>query len=420
MRFIPVVLLISTVAVAAEPAVGAGDSPSPALTLADAVRRAADVSPLLAAARDRAAASAGAVRQAGRLPNPVAEVRVENWDFQAAHATPRWDNIDFFATLTQPLELGPKRSARVAEAAAAREVSVFEAERTRHDVVLETTRCYLAAFRAISLGDALERNRAGLSEIVAILGRRVAEGWSAEADLLRFRAELARAEEGLLRVRLERDRELRLLAALLGETASVAAARLAAPAPPVVPDGETDDLARSALGRRPEVSAARARVARAGEAARLERARRIPTVGLMAGYQRSSGLDEGTAALVIPLPLLDGNAGNVVRAEAEERAAKAELAALEARLLADMAARIAAARELRVRALTVEKDLVGPADGAHEAASVAFREGAADVLRLLDAQRLSLDARREALDLTADAILSAAEVRLSLGEEAIP
>ena len=414
------VLVSLLVAIAAAAAVRADAPPAGSLTLADAVRQASAVSPLLGAARDRVAASAGAAHQAGRLPNPAAEVRVENWNFHADRPTPRWDNIDFFATFTQPLELGAKRSARTAEAAAAREASASDAERVRHEVTLEAARCYLAAFRASSLAGALEKSRASLSEIVAMMGRRVAEGWSAEADLLRFRAELARAEEALLRVRLERDRELRLLAALLGEPAPVAASRLVPPSLPGVPAGGAESLARSALERRPEVSLARARVAQAREAARLERARRVPTVGLTAGYERSFGLDTGTAALVIPLPLFDANAGNVVRAEAEERAARADLAAVEARLLAGAAARIEAARELRARALTVEEDLVRPADGAREAASVAFREGASDVLRFLDAQRLFLDARREALDLTADAILSAADVRLSLGEEAIP
>jgi len=410
-------LAVAFAAAATLRAEGPGAEP---LTLSTAVRRAVEASPILVAARDRVSAAAGAARQAARLPNPSAEVRVENWDFHADHPTPRWDNVDFFATLTQPLELGPKRSARAAEAAAALDAAGSEAERTRHETVLEAARTYLAAFRARVLLEALEKNRESLSQIVAILDRRVAEGWSAEADLLRFRAELARAEEAHLRIRLERDRALRLLAVLLRDPMPVAAACLVEPALPGIPEGESDALARSALALRPEVAAGRARLARAREAARLERARRIPTVALTAGYKRSFGLDTGLAGLVIPLPLFDLNAGNVARAEAEQKAAEAELESLESRLLAGGAAQIVAARELRARALTVEEDLVGPAEGARDAASAAFREGASDVLRLVDAGRLYLDARREALDLTAEAILTAVEVRLLLGEEAIP
>ncbi len=345
---------------------------------------------------------------------------MESWDFHADRSTPRWDNIDFFATLAQPIELGGKRSARTAEATAARDAAAFDADQTRHEVMLETTHTYLAVLRARSLLDAQENNRESLSRTVEILDRRVAEGWSAEADLLRFRAELARSEEALLRVRLERDRELRFLAALLGEPAPVAPSRLVEPALPAIPDGDPDTLARSALARRPDVAAARARVAQAHEAARFERARRIPTVALTAGYKRTFGLDTGLAGLVIPLPIFDANAGNVARAEAEAQAAEARLAALESRLLAGGAAQIAAARELRARALTVEQDLVRPAEGARDAATAAFNEGASDVLRLVDARRLYLDARREAMDLFAEAAFRAAEVRLLLGEEAIP
>ncbi len=400
--------------------VRAEGSESGRLTLGDAVRRAVEVSPLMGAARGRVDAAAGAVRQAGRLPNPLGEVRVESWDFHADHATPRWDNVDFFATLAQPIELGGKRSARTAEAAAARDAAAFESEQTRHEVILETARTYLAAIRARSLLDAQQTNRETLSRIVEILDRRVSEGWSAEADLLRFRAELARAEEALLRVRLDRDRELRFLAALLGEPSAVAPARLVAPVLPPIPEGDADTLAHLGLARRPEVAAARARVEQAREASRLERARRVPTLALTAGYKRTFGLDTGIAGLAIPLPIFDANAGNVARAEAEEQAAQSRLTALESRLLAGGAAQIAAARELRARALTVEEDLVRPAEGARDAATAAFREGASDVLRLVDARRLYLDARREALDLFAEAALRAAEVRLLLGEEAIP
>lgn len=421
MRGVFLARLVAIVIVVAVPGVMRSEGPAiEVLSLGTAVRRAADVSPLMSAARSRVDAAAGAVHQAGRLPNPLGEVRVESWDFHAEHATPRWDNVDFFATFAQPIELGGKRSARTGEAAAARDAAAFDADQTRHEVILETTRTYLAVLRARSLMDALEKNREALSRIVEMLDRRVSEGWSAEADLLRFRAELARSEEALLRVRLERDRELRFLAALLGEPAPIAASRLVEPAIPAIPDGDPDTLARSALARRPDVAAARARVAQAHEAARFERARQIPTVALTAGYKRTFGLDTGLAGLVIPLPIFDANAGNVARAEAEAQAAEARLAALESRLLAGGAAEIAAARELRARALTVEQDLVRPAEGARDAATAAFDEGAADVLRLVDARRLYLDARREALDLFAEAAFRAAEVRLLLGEEAIP
>ncbi len=414
------VVSLVAIVLAAPAALRAQTAPSEALTLGEAVRRASDLSPLVTAARGRVDAAAGAVHQAGRLPNPVGEVRVEGWDFHADHATPRWDNVDFFATLAQPIELGGKRSARTAEASAAHAAAAFEAEQTRREVILETVRTYLATLRARALLAAHAANRDVLSGIVEILERRVAEGWSAEADLLRFRAELARAEEALLRVRLDQDRELRFLAALLGEPAAVAPGRIVEPALPAIPEGEPETLARSALERRPEMAAARARSEQAREAARLERARRVPTIGLTAGYKRTFGLDTGLAGLAIPLPLFDANAGNVARAEAEARAAEARLAALESRLLASGAAQIVAARELRARALTVERDLVGPAEGARDAATAAFREGAADVLRLVDARRLFLDARREGLDLFAEAAFRAAEVRLMLGEEAIP
>ena len=61
-----------------------------------------------------------------------------------------------------------------------------------------------------------------------------------------------------------------------------------------------------------------------------------------------------------------------------------------------------------------------PAEGVRSAARATFREGAADMLRLIDAERVYADVRRAALDLELDAYLAAIEARFALGQEEIP
>ncbi|HQR46945.1 MAG TPA: hypothetical protein PK598_13155, partial [Thermoanaerobaculia bacterium] len=68
-------LIALAVLVAGAPLRAQGTAPEP-LTLPAAVRRAAEVSPLPSAARSRGAAAGGSAHQAGRVPNPAAEVRV--------------------------------------------------------------------------------------------------------------------------------------------------------------------------------------------------------------------------------------------------------------------------------------------------------------------------------------------------------
>ena len=61
-----------------------------------------------------------------------------------------------------------------------------------------------------------------------------------------------------------------------------------------------------------------------------------------------------------------------------------------------------------------------PAEAARGSALAAFREGATDVLRVVDAERTHTEARKEALDLTVEAFLVTGRARLAAGLEVLP
>jgi outer membrane protein TolC len=94
-----------------------------------------------------------------------------------------------------------------------------------------------------------------------------------------------------------------------------------------------------------------------------------------------------------------------------------ELAAVEAQVAVEARTIIDAARILGDRARRIDEDLLKPAEVVRTAARAAFREGAADILNLVDAERVYVDARREALQLKLDAVAAAIQARLVLGEE---
>jgi outer membrane protein, heavy metal efflux system len=398
-------------------AASAGPAPSPpALTLAAAVGLARARSPYAEAARAQADGAARAARVAGRLADPVLDLRMENWrpgadDFVASA------DADVFAVATQPLDLftrgGRKAQARgeSAEADAGR-------VRAEQDVVLETVRRYAEAARGRELVTALEAQAGNLDEIVAAMTKRVAEGYSAEADLLRFRAEAARAANNLARARAEGDRAEAGLAFLVGQP--VAGTALALPALPPAPEGSDEALAEAALARRPDVLAARARAARAEGTLALERGRRRPDLALLGGYKRTAGLDTAVVGVVTTVPVFERNGRAVARAEGEARAAALELQATLDRARAEAAVLVRAARSLSARAALVDEELVRPAEEARRSALAAFREGAVDVLRVVDAERTHAESRREALDITAEAFVTVCSARLAAGLEALP
>jgi cobalt-zinc-cadmium efflux system outer membrane protein len=401
------------------PADASSPAPAPAgetLTLAEAVALARAHSPIAAAARAQAEGAARAAGVAGRLADPVLDVRVENWrpgadDFVAG------TDLDVFAVAVQPLDLFT-RSGRKAQARGESDEAEARRLRTEQDVQLETVRRYLEAWRGRELVAALGAQAGNLAGIVAAMEKRVEEGYAAEADLLRFRAEGARAANHLARARIEHAQVEAELAFLVGRP--VEGVRLEKPDLPPPPGGEPAALAEEALLHRPDVASARARAARARGAMSLEKSRRYPDLALTGGYKRTAGLDTAVVGVMATVPVFERNGRAVARAEGDARAADLELEAALERARAEAAILVRAARELRQRLERLDEDLVRPAEEARRSALAAFREGATDVLRVVDAERTNTEARREALDLTVEAFLACGRARLAAGLEVLP
>lgn len=386
------------------------------LSLGEALGLARAHSPLAAAARTRAEGAENAANVAGRLADPLFDVRVENWrpgadDFDASA------DLDLFAVFAQPLDLFT-RDGRKAQARGESDEAAAARLRAEQDVQLDTMRRYLQAWRGRELVAALEAQTENLGGIVTAMERRVAEGYSAEADLLRFRAEAARAANHLARARIEQERVEAELTFLIGR--SVGGLELERPELPRPPAGETSALAEEAMAHRPDVAAARARAARALGTMSLEQGRRYPALALTGGYKRTTGLDTAVVGVIASLPVFERNGRAAAHAEAEARAAEIELEATLTRARADAEILVRAARALQERVARLDEDLVRPAEEARRSALAAFREGAIDVLRVVDAERTNTEARREALDLTVEAFLASSLARLAAGLEVLP
>lgn len=396
-------------------------SPPPPLLFEDTLRAVVERAPTAVASAARAAAADATATKARRLPNPEAALRVENWrNGTDAHPFDAQADLDVVAELSQPLPVFGSWSARKGGAAALSRAAHAESRGEVEGLVLEAAGLYLGAVRGRGLVEALSESRDVLGRMVATMEKRVAEGWSAEGDLLKLRAESARAEALLARATLERDAAAARLGALLGEEAPVDPARLEMPALPALPEGDPEELARAAAARRPAVVGAAGKLEAARAALQLEKALRAPEPSLTAGYKRTGGLDTAVAGLSFPLPVFDTNAAGVARAEADLRAAEASFRAVSLGAAAEVAGNLRAARTFALRARAAETDLLASALGARAAARASFREGVSEVLPLVDAERVTAEAVRETLDLAVDARLASLAARLALGQEDLP
>ncbi|MDA1183668.1 MAG: TolC family protein [Acidobacteria bacterium] len=401
--------LAVTLVSAAMPA--AAQQPTAVFTLADALRRAMDESPEGAAALARVEAAGRALEYAGHLPNPIFELRSENW---GARAPSPGLPLDIYATVTQTVEFGGKRDARRGVARADSQAALAAASVVRHDVALDVSRLYMEALRAREHQRALAAQSRDMAELVRILTSRVAVGSTAESDLLKMRTEEARAAADVVRTRLAASRALAQLTARLGVDTSLEALMLPAAPPPTAGDH------LSAVARRADVSAAARAVDAARQSARLENARGIPDANVHAGMKRTTGFNTGVVAVTVPIPLFDRNRTARILAQGRALAAEREQKAVERRALGEIRATRNAAAALIEHAANARTALVEPARGAREAARAAFQSGALDVLRLLDAERVFTGASIVAIDLEIDAVVTAIEARLAAGEDPLP
>lgn len=406
------VAVLSLVLAAAAQGAAAGPPP---LTLAQAVERAQRDSPLRSSAAQVAAGADLASQLAGRLQNPFVTVRVENF---GTH-TPRVPAYDIFAEVAQPFELGGKRDNRRELAYADRDAAGLVLRTVERQIALDTVRAYMRAVRARDVLGTITTQRDAVGTIVQTMRRRVEEGFAPESDQLRFEAEAARMTAEVTRIEIELTRALLELSMLVGMASPIEPTQLVAPEPLPVP-ALTDDAISTAVEQRPDVRLALTRGQQSQLVADLERLRRIPDPIVTAGYKRTNGQDTGLAGVTFTLPLFEQNAQARARADAAARAASFDAGVVRARALSEARASMAAASALSASAARVRNALLGPAQGVRNAARATFREGAADVLKLVDAERVYTDVQREVLTLGADAYVAAVEARFAVGQEDIP
>lgn len=395
-----------------------------ALTLRAVLDSALARYPTLAAARARVGAARGARTTAGLLGNPVLAYEVENAPFPGSGPLPASAGMNRENMTTATLPLAPlyQRGPRVQQADAAVRAAEADARAARQRVALDAARAYYRTAVAAVRADASQNLAAWLDSVVAYNRTRVRQGAAAEADLIRSELERDRATADAGVEAAEFARARADLAAFVGDPSAVAPAltvalddtplllpagtalRPVAGLPPTAGDptaGGPSTGGAVAVDRRPDVLAARERLAAAGAGTALEQRLIVRELGATLGVKQSAGTTSMIAGVSLPLPLFDANRGELARARAERDAAAFELAAQERAARAEVVGAEEAARILTERAGTLtRRDAAGRgaaylarADEARAIALGAYREGAVSLLQVLDAARAWGEAR---------------------------
>lgn len=359
------------------------------LTLDAAVRSALESHPLLAEGRQRVESARGQLRQAPLTFNPRLILQTENYRSWGSRPIQTSRETDDFAYLQQTFETAGKRGKRAELASRGLRAAELELDVLRRNVARDVSLAYWAALGARRMHELLLESVKNFQKIVEYHEIRVREGAMAENDLLRVRLELGRLELAANNAALDAAKARIELFRAMGRT-DFPEVRFAEP----LQTGTDEAFAWNeleALERRPEARLARERVEQARASLVLQQANARPNFDALFGFKRSMGENTLIAGLQWDLPVLNRNQGNIQSAAAGIKAAEANLAATEAIIRAEVQAAVA---EYQTRRRQIREFVGRLVEGAGETAKVAqaaYRLGGANLLRLLDAERLRIE-----------------------------
>ena len=339
-----------------------------------------------AAAGLRSAAAGRTI--AGLRPNPQVQVQTENIAGSGLYRGIR--SAETTATLALPIELGGKRSARIAVADSRTARAQIDAATALADLNLRISQAYIVAAAAERRVD-VARQQAGIAGNAFKAARtRVTAGAGAPIDQQRADVLRVNADVGLERAVREAEVARGNLARLIGQPID-GALDLAwfdrvggyGPTLPLDPSGTLALAAAQA-----DLNTAKAQV-------RLARSQRIPDITVSAGARRLSQTND-TAAVIgiaIPFPLFNNGAAAVSQAQAEQARADANrrLAVIDAEQA------IASAQAELANAAATARAAGGPglaaASEAARIARVGYAQGKFSQLDLLQAEQTLAETR---------------------------
>lgn len=391
-------LLIATILVPL--AAASAQQPTP-LTRADAIAAAVERGPRAAITRTDTSLASAQLLAAKAFPNPL------------LGATYTKDVPKYHVTLELPLDFLTVRGLRVQSAEAARTAARYRFSFDRALLALDADTTYTRALAAQARVALSRRNAVAADSLRRIAVARRDAGDASDLDV-----ELATVNAGQ-QANVDASDSLTLASALLdlqllmgtpGDRVQIVLAdTLAAPTPVPAPA-----VAPSTL----PVLSATAALDAADLALRVEHRSVFFMPGLIVGFDAGDpgSPTEGLLPVVgisLPLPLFNRNRGPIAVAQAERERADAELA------LTRNASRAAIARAQREQSGALgrvfrDRLLVASAERVATMSLAAYREGAAPLASVLEAQRNSRDVLGQYIDDVASALIATATLRALL------
>lgn len=364
------------------------------LTLDSALQTAFANNPDLAAAQWEIDIAQGGRQQAGLIPNPVA-----SWDVEDTRRDSRTTSIK----ISQALELGGKRGARIDVASRVQDAAALTLEQRRNTLRAEVIDNYYGALRAQERLDLAQRSMAVAERGLVVANGRVTAGKASPVEATRAQVQVSEIRLELDRAQIGLTDAYRRLAASTGSAApnfqAVATQNLSAPTVP----SATQLLAR--LEQTAELRLAELSILQNEASVGLEKAQRIPDLDVSIGSQYDASVRErvNLVGVSMPIPLFNRNQGNVLAASRRADQARDLRNAAELRLRTETRQALDLWQTANTEVRAFNQQILPAAQSAVDSATRGFEMGKFSFLDVLDAQRTLIAARTQYLTATAQA-----------------
>lgn len=367
------------------------EEPSGEITLKTAVALALLNNPELKAFSWAMRAREAGVLQASLRPNTKIEINIEN--IAGSGTFSGTNQAETTIQLSQVIELGAKRRARTQAATRQRDLSGWDYEIKRMDLLTQVSKSFTTVLSAQEGLSLIEDVLGIAAQVVETVSARVKAGKASPVEEIKVKVALAS-----LQIKVEHaKRTLKIsqqhLATTWGST-NPRFERVVGQLDSVSEMPSQENLAQH-LAQNPELARWALEISSRQAVIAVERSKAIPNLTLSGGLRRLSGPDDQVFVLGLsfPLTLRNRNQGGIMEARYELSEIEAAGRAAEVRIktaLADVYNTLATAHD----ALTALKQNVLPgAQDTFDAVNQGYRLGKFSLMDVLDAQRTISDAK---------------------------
>jgi cobalt-zinc-cadmium efflux system outer membrane protein len=354
-------------------------------SLSDILTLAVERSPTMASAHGAMKQSRGQQIAAGAYPNPSVSGSAGKGSIR--DPSTGVSIVERTVTVAQPLEWWGKRHARQEAADAGVAGASAELEEAKLNLVTDVKVAFYQLLLAQRDLDLTGHNLTMVEEVLRTVKLRVAAGEATSFDTMKATVELQKAQKDVARAKngllVAKSRLNTLTGGALGRQFSITGDFQSSRS-----EMDQDRIITQALEQHPVIRRLTKLAEQAGHTVRLERESRVPNVSVQGQYHREAGDESMTAGLSVPLPLWYRQQGEIETALGTKHRAEAERLRAQNELEQAITQYTQEVRTAQDQLQVFESGLLKQAEQTLTVARTSFRQGAASLLDVLDAQRV--------------------------------